>query len=156
MTTTDDLPPSSASARRSLYLDTGDQLYVGGVPAHAYNALPAEVRSRDGFVGCLAELRLDGAPSPVDLLGNPFGIPELYRRQIRSGCPEWDVNGSGKKMPATIAARGYSDVAPRRTNYAVDQLLQQRNVLVGGWDPSIRKKCDIIVRLQKFRRRVKP
>jgi Laminin G domain len=96
VTTTDDLPQSSAGARRSLYLDTGDQLYVGGVPAHAYNALPAEVRSRDGFVGCLAELRLDGAHSAVDLLGNPFGIPELYRRQIRSGCPEWDVNGSGK------------------------------------------------------------
>jgi len=95
VTTTDDLPASSTTSQRSLYLNTGDQLYVGGVPAHAYNTLPAAVLSRDGFIGCLAELHLDESHSPVDLVGNPFGIPEQYRRQIRSGCPEWDVDGSG-------------------------------------------------------------
>ena len=96
MVSTDDLGPPLSSARHSLYLDTGDQLYVAGVPAHAYNALPGEVMSRDGFVGCLSELRLDGAKSPVDFLGNPFGIPAEFRRQVRSGCPESNGEQSGK------------------------------------------------------------
>jgi len=84
-TSTDDLPVPPVTSRRSLYFDTGDDLYIGGVPAHAYNTLPGDVGSRDGFRGCVTSLRLDGS-EPVNLLEHPFGIPEQYRRHISPGC----------------------------------------------------------------------
>ena len=85
MSSTDDLPVPPVTSRRSLYFDTGDDLYVGGVPAHAYNTLPGDVRSRDGFRGCVTSLRLDGS-QPINLLEHPFGIPEQYRRHREPGC----------------------------------------------------------------------
>jgi len=91
---TDDLPVPPVTSRRSLYFDTGDDLYVGGVPAHAYNTLPGEVRSRDGFRGCVTSLRLDGS-EPVNLLEHPFGIPEQYRRHISPGCLDDESRSPG-------------------------------------------------------------
>jgi len=85
VTSTDDLPVPPVTSRRSLYFDTGDDLYVGGVPAHAYNTLPGDVRSRDGYRGCVTSLRLHGS-EPVNLLEHPFGLPEQYRRHISPGC----------------------------------------------------------------------
>ena len=78
----DDLPAET----RAVHFDTGDELYVGGVPVHAYNTLPKQVRSRDGFRGCLASLELDR--EVINLFDNPFGIPEIYRRMIVSGCDD--------------------------------------------------------------------
>ena len=85
LTSTDDLSVPPVTSRRSLYFDTGDDLYIAGVPAHAYNTLPGDVRSVDGFRGCVTSLRLD-ASDPINLLEHPFGIPEQYRRHISPGC----------------------------------------------------------------------
>ena len=85
LTSTDDLPVPPVTSRRSLYFDTGDDLYIAGVPAHAYNTLPGDVRAVDGFRGCVTSLRLDGS-EPINLLEHPFGIPEQYRRHISPGC----------------------------------------------------------------------
>jgi len=112
LTSTDDLPVPPVTSRRSLYFDTGDDLYItsddlhtgddlyiGGVPAHAYNALPGDVRSLDGFRGCVTSLRLDGS-QPINVLEHPFGIPEQYRRHISPSCH--DDESRSRRRPFTI------------------------------------------------------
>ena len=77
---------------KSMYFDTGDELYVGGVAGHTYNTLPKQIRSRDGFRGCLASIQLLPHGDFVNLLEHPFGIPEGHRRFIVNGCQQEEGN----------------------------------------------------------------
>ena len=73
---------------KSLYFDTGEELYIGGIPAHAHSSLPKQVRSRDGYRGCLATLELD--LDIVNPLARPLlaSLPDVYRGHIEVGCSE--------------------------------------------------------------------
>ena len=58
----DNYPPTvenmkDHSARR---FDLKGPLYIGGVVRSLYNSLPMQVLSRDGFLGCMASLDLNG------------------------------------------------------------------------------------------------
>lgn|SRR6218665_282280 len=80
----DDVTADHLLDGRSLFFDTGEELYIGGVPEYAYNTLPKQIRSRDGFRGCLADVQLDRRS--VSLLEHPIGIPKTHRKHITSGC----------------------------------------------------------------------
>jgi len=71
--------------RHSVHFDVGDQLYVGGLPSSARPPhLGRHVRSRAGFVGCLAAVDLDGDDRP--LLEQGADLPRQYRDEIIEGC----------------------------------------------------------------------
>jgi len=71
--------------RHSVHFDVGDQLYVGGLPSSARAPhLDRHVRSRTGFVGCLAAVDLDGDDRA--LLEQGAELPRQFRDQIVEGC----------------------------------------------------------------------
>ena len=45
---------------RSVHFDLNDDLYIGGVPDHMYQALPRQLKSTDGFHGCIASIAFNG------------------------------------------------------------------------------------------------
>lgn len=51
---------SSRQRRQGERLDLAGVLYIGGMPRDMYNRLPVAVRSRHGFKGCLASVRIGG------------------------------------------------------------------------------------------------
>ena len=69
---------------RSVHFDTSDRFYVGGIDKTMYNALPKQVKSREGFQGCLASIDLDG--DNRNLLEHRADIPQEFREAITEGC----------------------------------------------------------------------
>ena len=74
--------------RRSVHFDVGAKLYIGGVPSSARPPhLGRHVRSRAGFVGCLAGVDLDGDDrSLLERLPQDVQRPGQFRDQIVEGC----------------------------------------------------------------------
>ena len=71
--------------RHSVHFDVGDQLYVGGLPSSVRAPhVGRHVRSRTGFVGCLAAVDLDGDDRA--LLEQGADLPRQFRDQIVQGC----------------------------------------------------------------------
>ena len=68
----------------SVHFDMGDQFFVGGIEKSMYNALPKQVKSREGFQGCMADLDLDG--DSRNILEHRANIPEEYRGLVVEGC----------------------------------------------------------------------
>jgi len=67
--------------RHSVHFDVGDELYVGALPSTARPPhLGRHVRSRSGFVGCLAAVDLDGDDRALRDQGAE--IPRQFRDQI--------------------------------------------------------------------------
>jgi len=63
---------------------TTNELYVGGLPAALYARLPPEVRSRDGFSGCLAALNLNGDTRTLRSRG--VRLPDQFYDDVIEGC----------------------------------------------------------------------
>lgn len=76
----DNLPDS-----RSVHFDTGDAFYIGGVKKHMYDDLPKQVKSREGFQGCLASVDLDGESGNL-LKHRRSEVPDHYSEDVVSGC----------------------------------------------------------------------
>ena len=75
----DNLPDS-----RSVHFDTNGDLFIGGVSKNMYNTFPKQLRSREGFQGCLASLDLDG--DSRNILEQRSEITEEYEDLIIEGC----------------------------------------------------------------------
>ena len=67
----------------SVHFDMGDQFYVGGIDKSMYSELPKQVKSREGFLGCVASLDLDGNQN---IMAHRANIPEDYRDLVAEGC----------------------------------------------------------------------
>lgn len=81
----DDASDDANDWRHSVHFDVGDQLYVGGLPSSGRPPhLGRHVRSRAGFVGCLAAVDLDGDDRA--LLEQGAQLPRQFRDQIAEGC----------------------------------------------------------------------
>ena len=71
--------------RHSVHFDVGDELFVGGLPSSARPPrLGHHVRSRTGFVGCLAAVVLDG--DDRSLFDQGAELPRQFRNEIVEGC----------------------------------------------------------------------
>lgn len=75
----DNLPDS-----RAVHFDTNGMLFIGGVEKHLYTDFPKQLRSREGFQGCLASLDLDG--DNRNILEHGGEIPTEYQDLITEGC----------------------------------------------------------------------
>ncbi|ELU16319.1 hypothetical protein CAPTEDRAFT_22004, partial [Capitella teleta] len=67
----------------SVHFDMGDHFYVGGLDKTMYDSLPKQVKSREGFLGCVASLDLDGNQNIMEHRAN---IPDEFRDAVSSGC----------------------------------------------------------------------
>lgn len=77
----DSLPDS-----RSVHYDLpDDDLYVGGLPLRFFSRLPRQVKSLQGFQGCLASIDLDGVK--WTLTESRLEVPEEHRNRVLDGCP---------------------------------------------------------------------
>lgn len=80
LVSSDSLPDS-----RSVHYDLPDNdLYVGGLPRQFFGRLPRQVKSHQGFQGCLASVDLDGVK--WTLAESRLEIPEEHKRSILEGC----------------------------------------------------------------------
>jgi leucine-rich repeat transmembrane neuronal protein 1/2 len=73
----------------SVHFDMGDNFFIGGLTREEFSALPKQVRSREGFLGCLASLDLDGNKN---IMEHRATIPEEFREEVFRGC-------EGESMP---------------------------------------------------------
>jgi len=60
------------------------ELYIGGVPRRLHARLPAQVRSRDGFSGCLAAINLNGDTRTLRSRG--VLVPDEFYDDVIEGC----------------------------------------------------------------------
>ena len=75
----DNLPESG-----SVQFNMDDVLYVGGVESDRYASLPKQVRSRQGYQGCMGSLDLDG--DSRNILEYRAQIRDEHRDEIVQGC----------------------------------------------------------------------
>jgi len=85
----DDSSPSvdNLPDTRSVHYDlsaTEDRLYVGGLPRSMYAQLPRQIRSREGFQGCLASVDLNG--DYWKLADRREDVPVEHRGAVIDGC----------------------------------------------------------------------
>lgn len=59
------------------------RLYVGGLPGSMYDALPRQIRSRRGFIGCLASVDIDGDKRSLLVAGER---PAEFLDDVVEGC----------------------------------------------------------------------
>jgi len=71
-------------SRHSVHFDVGDELYIGGVPHNVLATLARQIRSRNGFQGCLASVGLDG--DDRGLIEQGAEIPVQFSTEISDGC----------------------------------------------------------------------
>lgn len=77
---TDSLPDT-----RSVHYDLlADDLYIGGVARSMYGQLPKQVRSRQGFQGCLASIDLNRQRWNIDEQRDD--VPKEFEELIVKGC----------------------------------------------------------------------
>ena len=69
---------------RSVHFDTEDLIYIGGIGDEIFNLLPRQVKSREGFQGCLASFDFDSTSR--NILEQRTAIPEDYQGDIVEGC----------------------------------------------------------------------
>ena len=69
---------------RSVHFDMGEELYIGGAPRALFAVMSRQVRSKDGFQGCLASVDLDGDSRSLHEQG--VDVPAEFSEQIRDGC----------------------------------------------------------------------
>ena len=73
---------------RSVHFDMGHRFYLGGVPSEMYDQLPKQVRTKNGYQGCLASVDLNGERR--NLLKNLEAGDETGPDAIIAGCHgEW-------------------------------------------------------------------
>jgi hypothetical protein len=62
-----------------------DDLYIGGLPVTLLRSLPTEVvQSRDGFIGCLASINING--DGRSLMSRGVKVPDEHRYDVIEGC----------------------------------------------------------------------
>ena len=76
--------------RLPVHFNVDDELYVGGMPSSARQ--PIYIRSRTGFVGCMAGVHLGDDDRP--LFDQGAELPGQFRDQVVTGC-------EGYKLPDT-------------------------------------------------------
>ena len=59
-------------------------IYIGGMNGRMFGELVDEARARDGFVGCVSSLDLDGHTWPM--LKERVQIDERFEKQVVKGC----------------------------------------------------------------------
>ena len=73
--------------RRSKHFDTDDTVYIGGVEPPIFDErLPKQVKSHEGFQGCLASIDLDGDTRSMNILEHRAEIPDQHRANVLEGC----------------------------------------------------------------------
>ena len=83
---------------RSVHFDTSDVFYIGGIKKHLFHSLPRQVKSREGFQGCLASLDLAGETGNL-LTHHRSEVPDHYTDDVIQGCAgRWTMPGDCENM----------------------------------------------------------
>ena len=74
-----------APDKRSVHFDTDNIVFIGGVEQTVFDErLPKQVKSREGFQGCIASIDLDG--DARNILKYRADIPDQHRTSVLEGC----------------------------------------------------------------------
>jgi len=79
----------SPSSGDDFFAASAGELYIGGLPRPLYGRLPPEVRSRDGFSGCLAAINLNGDTRTLRSRG--VRLPDQFYDDVIEGCEGRDI-----------------------------------------------------------------
>jgi neurexin len=69
---------------RALHFDLDEKLFIGGTERLRYGQMPAQVKVRRGFVGCLASVDING--DIHTLTDHRIHLPPEHRLAVRDGC----------------------------------------------------------------------
>lgn len=69
----------------NVHLDIGEEIYIGGAKQEVFSYLPKEVRSKNGYLGCLGSLDVNKG-TIQNVMQDGVVIPKAYKDQITEGC----------------------------------------------------------------------